>query len=233
MNAMAANMFNPQKMVDRLFRKAENVVWDMVTGRTGYRTKDGIVTLEMEGEDPDVTFQTSINPIDSMGMDIPAFAQQTALDAIKIGDMILTSTSVGWVTGVKPKTISLIRPDGVNTTFTPPKTQMLDFGSGAMVVRSLINTLPGGQAGLGGMSSMLMMMSMMGGSADLDRMIPMMLMMSGAGGVPTAGAAPDAWSAGGMQSMMPMLMMMNMMKSNDSKPSSSYASTPRPAPFNK
>ena len=220
-------MFNPQKLIDRLFRRAENVVWDMSTGRTGYRTKDGIVTLEIEGDDPDKTFQTTINPIDGMGMEVPAFAQQTALDAVKVGDMILTASSVGWVTALKPKSISLIKPDGTHTTFTPPKTQLLDFGSGVMVVRSLLNTLPGGEAGLGGMANMLMMVSMMGGgNVDLEKMMPMMLMMNGAGGTATNSATTGPMAA--MQGMMPMMMMMQMMNGQVApKPQSGMLPAPK------
>lgn len=213
-------MFNPQKLIDRLFRKADNVVWDLMTGKTGYRTNDGIVTIEIEGVDPDQTFQTVVNPIDGMGMEVPAFAQQTALDAVKVGDMILTASSVGWVTVLKPKSISLIRPDGTHTTFTPPKTQLLDFGSGVMVVRSLLNALPGGQAGLGNISSMLMPMMLMGGgdSDMMEKMLPMLLLSQGMGatsGVPDAtGANPMAGM--NMSQMMPMMMMMSMMKGNNS-----------------
>lgn len=228
MNSNAlSGMFNPNKIIDRLFRKADNVVWDMMSGKTGFRTKDGIVTLEISDNAPDAggvvtqDFQTVINPIDGMGMEVPAFAQQTAIDAIKVGDLILTgSNSAGWVTKVNAKSISIIRPEGTHSTFTPPKTQVLDFGTGVMVVRSLMNTLPNGQAGLNNISGMLMPLMMMGGdNADIEKMLPMLLMMNGAGTTSdTADAAVNPFGAmganGSMGNMMQMMMMMKMMGGN-------------------
>ena len=230
-----SNMFNGQKLIDRLFRRADNVVWDLMTGSVGYRTNDGIVTLEHSGTGADETFQTVINPMDGMGMELPAFAQQTPLAAVNKGDMILQAKSVGWVTEVKGASIKLIRPDGTHATFTPPKTQLLDFGSGVMVVRSLLNSLSGGQAGLGQMQNMLLPMLMMGdGDMDLERLMPMMLMMGGAQPTitnPDGTAAANPMGGMNMASMMPMFMMMSMNKGNKSPFTSPAASTGKSGPF--
>lgn len=217
-----SSVFNPNKLIDRLFRKADDVVWDLMSGHTGIRTRDGIVTLEITETDDgsgvkEKVFQTLINPIDGMGMGVPAFAQQTALDSVKEGDLIITGQgNRGWVTKINKASVSIIRADGTHSTFTPPKTQILDFGTGVMVVRSLLNTLPNGQAGLGNISSMLMPLMMMGGGdGDIEKMLPMLLMMNGAGA--TSGA-PDqannpfgAMGGGGMAQMMQTMMMMKMM----------------------
>lgn len=224
-----SNMFNGQKLIDRLFRRADNVVWDLMTGSVGFKTNEGIVTLERAGTGDDETFQTVINPIDGMGMEVPAFAQQTPLSAVNKGDMILQAKSVGWVTGVKGASLTLIRPDGSHATFTPPKTQLLDFGSGVMVVRSLLNSLSGGASGLGQMQSMMMPLMMMGGDLDMEKIMPMMLMMGGNQPPvtnPDGTTAPNPMAGMNMQSMMPMLMMMTMLGKNKSGDSHDYPAGP-------
>lgn len=215
-----STMFNGQKLIDRLFRRADNVVWDLMTGSVGYRTAEGIVTLERNGSGDDETFQTVINPMDGMGMEVPAFAQQTPLSAVNKGDMILQNKSVGWVTEIKGASIKLIRPDGSHSTFTPPKTQLLDFGSGVMVVRSLLNSLSGGASGLGQMQSMMVPLMMMGGDLDMEKIMPMMLMMGGnqpAAPNPDGTTAPNPMGGMNMQSMMPMLMLTMMMNKDKDK----------------
>jgi hypothetical protein len=211
-----------------------------MTGKTGYRTRDGIVTLDITEVDDGAgvksnEFQTVINPIDGMGMEVPAFAQQTALDAVKVGDLILTASSAGWVTKVGAKSISIIKPEGSHTTFTPPKTQVLDFGTGVMVVRSLMNTLPNGQAGLNSMQGMLMPLMMMGGgSNEIEKMLPMLLMMNGAGTTSgTADAANNPFGAmagGGMNNMLQMMMLMKMMNGDKGSDSSNFRGS---SPFNR
>lgn len=226
MGAMGALM-NPQKIMDRMFKKVDNVVWDMMTGNVGFAGKDGIVTLEIDKTDPaNLTFQPVINPIDGMGMQLPAFAQQTALDNINIGDMIVQDRTHGWVTEKHAKSLKIIRPDGSHSTFTPPKTQILDLGSGVMVVRNMMNMLPNGQAGatsiMQSMMQMQMMSQFMGADSDFDmsEMLPMMLMMQGAGqtsGVADQANNPMAAFGANMQQMLPMMLMGKMMgnKSGD------------------
>jgi hypothetical protein len=76
--------------------------------------------------------------------------------------------------------------------------------SGAMVLRSLVNTLSSG--GLGGLQGMLLPLLMAGGDfSDMESMLPLILMgHCGMGGA--AGAVP----AGG-NNMLQMLMLMKMM----------------------
>lgn len=214
-------LFNPNRMMDRLFRRVDNVAWDLMTGRVAVATKDGLVGLEMTEVDDgagnkETTFQTVENPFTDMSMPIPAFAQQTALDAVKQGDLIVKGNVTGWVTKINKASVKIIKPDGTHTEFTPPKTAILDFGSGLMVVRSLFNMMPGGQSGVNNLQGMLMPM-MMTGMLDgdtADHMIPMMLMMSGA--LSTSGNPADAATAnpmmGNMQNMMMPMMMASMMK---------------------
>lgn len=222
---MNMNMNNiSKKMMSQFFRQVDNVVWDMFTGRVGVQTKEGIVTIEGEGEDA----QIAINLMDQFGMPVPAFAQNTPLSAVAIGDLIYQGTSLkGWVVEVvraadittpsavegEPATVvqgdvkrfKMMTPGGVSNTWTPPKVSMLGFDSGVMVLRSLMNMLPDGKAGLDNMQGMLMPMMMMGGDMDFEKIMPMMLMSQ----LGTAGDGSNAM--GGMGQMMPMMMMMGMM----------------------
>lgn len=201
-------MFNADALMRRFFRRVDNVVWDMSTGKPGVMTEEGIASCIGTGEDA----QISINPIAAMGMALPGFAQNTAMDKVEVGDMIIYGArdNTGWVVSKTDKQVRLIKADGTLTTFSPPKTQMLDVGGGVMVVRSLMNMLPGGTGGL--MGNMMMLQMMGGGDGDLEDMLPMMLMMQGAGttsGDPTAAAAGNPMAS--MQAMLPMMMMSKMM----------------------
>jgi hypothetical protein len=189
-NRMSSNalstMMGGDKIMNRLFRKADGVVWDMMSGKVGVSTKDGIATFSGEGDDAEI----EINMFDQFGMEIPAFAQSTPVSAVSVGDLIYfgSTEKPGWVIevkyGVKPtgstttrrskpaaalteedKTnvqFVLMKTDGQRTTWKAPKVKMLGMGTdGVMVIRSLLTMLPGGQAALGGMQNNLMMMMQM------------------------------------------------------------------------
>ena len=151
------DLFNSNKLMDRFFRKVDSAVWDLMTGRIGTKTKDGIVTVEGEGDDAVI----SLNMLDQFGIGVPAFAQNTAKGDVRIGDMIFgASGPLGWVTAINEKSFNLLKPDGTHTTWSPQKVQMFGFDSGVMVLRSLMNMLPGGSSGLAGFQgAMLPMMA--------------------------------------------------------------------------
>lgn len=199
------NMFKDiaQKMMGRMFRRVDNAVWDMMTGKIGIQTDDGIATIDGVGDDA----QISINIIENFGMPLPAFAQSTPVDAIKEGDFIYNGTKpLGWIVEKKEKSFRILKPDGTRTTWTPPKVSMIGFDMGAggpLVLRSLFNSLPGGESGLAGLQGMLMPMMMLGGDVDLESMMPMILMSQNG----MMGGA-----VGGNGNMMQTMMMMNMMK---------------------
>jgi hypothetical protein len=223
---MNMNMNNvSNKLLERFFRKVDNVVWDLFTGRIGVRTEDGITTIEGKGEDAQIT----VNMFDQFGMVVPAFAQSTPLSAVAVGDLIFGDKKpMGWVVEVKDskpsdpadaaahvgvKKFVLMTPDGTRKTWVPPKVSMLGFESGVMVLRSLMSMLPGGSGSLGAMQNMLMPMMMMGGGdLDLDSIMPMMLFSQLGGASGAAGGAADPAAMGGMGNMMQMMMMMQMMK---------------------
>lgn len=200
-----------EKLVNRFFRRVDEVVWDLMSGRVGVRTNDDeIATLDGEGDAAEVV----INPFGDFGVPIPAFAQSVPVAEIKQGDLIYNAKKVlGWVIGTPnltptkgkaTRTFKLLKPDGTRGEWSPAKLSSMGLDlSGAMVLRSLINMLPG--TGLGGLQGMLMPMLMMGGdSGDLEKMLPLMLL----GQMGTIGGGAAAGNMGGMFQMMMMMKLM-------------------------
>lgn len=218
MNMTNFKMPGGDALMNRFFRRVEGVVWDLMSGKIGVQTKDGIASIEGEGDDATIT----LSVFEDMAVAVPAFAQSTPKDAVNVGDMIYTTGDTpGWVISKSEKgTFKIIRANGTIQAWNPPKVQMLGLDSGVMVVRSLTTMLPGGAGGLGNMQSMLLPLMMMGGdNLDLEKMMPMMLFMQ-------TGAAGTDPAVGGnaMMQMMQMQMMMKMMGGDrdDHSPRKSY-----------
>lgn len=208
-----SNMFG-KAFMNRMFRQVNDVVWDMMTGKMGVSTKEGIMTLDdSDADNPCV----SLNMFDAFGMGVPAFAQNTPVDQVKAGDLLVGPKEIiGWVVSVNDggKSFQMLKPTGTVSKWVPPKVQMLGFDSGVMVVRSLLNLLPTGTGGLGQMQQWLQMMMFMGdGDINFEKVMPMMLMSQMSA---PAGTDPAA-SANPMAQMMPMLMFANMMKGDGGK----------------
>lgn len=192
-----------KKLVDKFFRKVDDVLWDLMTGKIGIKTSSGeIAMLDGEGDEATVV----LNPFANFGIAMPAFAQSTPITDIKVGDLIYNDKRVmGWVVKLPVeggKAFKLLKPDGTRGEWRPPKVQSLGLDlSGAMVLRSLVNTLPNG--GLGNLQGMLLPMLMSGGDfGDLEDMLPLMLM----GQCGMIGGE----SGNTMSNMLPMMMMMKM-----------------------
>lgn len=201
------NMPGMDKFMSRMFRKADGVVWDLMSGKIGVQTEDGIATLEGEGEDARI----NVNMFDEFGVALPAFAQSTPIASVKVGDIIYSGKSrITWVVEVKGAgtdkvTFRVMKTDGTVVSWNPPKVSMLGLDSGVMVLRSLMSMLPNGDKGLGQMQNMLMPMLMLGGGelgGDMEKMMPLMLMSQMNGG---------AGDAGGMGNMLQTMMLMKMM----------------------
>lgn len=189
------------KFINRLFRRADGVVWDLMSGKIGVATADGIATLEGEGADARV----SINVIDEFGLPLPAFAQSTPVDAVKVGDIIYSGKErISWVIEKTEKGFKVMKPSGETVSWNPPKVSMLGLDSGVMVLRSLVNLLPNGNQGLGQMQNMLLPLMMMGGEGigegQLEKMLPLILMSQVSGG-----------DQGGMNQMLQTMMLMSVM----------------------
>lgn len=197
-----------EKLMGRMFRKVDSVVWDLMSGKLGVRTRDGeIATIEGEGDEATIV----INPFEDFGVAVPAFAQATPADSVKVGDLIYTSGDApGWIVAVKSstegkKSFRIMRSGGNVSSWVPPKVQMFGLDGGVLVVRSLVTMLPGGNDGLAGFQSMMLPMMMMGGdNIDMEKMMPLMLMSQ----MGTAAGTPGANPMGGMMQMMMMSKMM-------------------------
>lgn len=199
----ALNLPGADKFINRLFRRADGVVWDLMSGKIGVQTDDGIATLDGEGEDARV----NINIMDDFGVALPAFAQSTPLAAVNVGDIIYRGTrnNIAWVISKNEDkgTFKLIKPNGETTSWAPPKTTMFGLDSGVMVLRSLAAMLPSGDKGLGQMQNMLMPLMLMGGDLGgegLEKLMPLMLMGQMNGG------------ADGGNNMMQTMLMMSLLK---------------------
>jgi len=208
-------MFDGKKLMSRFFRPVDNVVWDLMTGRIGVLGDEGITTVEGEGEDAQVT----INLFDQFGMTVPAFAQGTASSDVKVGDLIYGARgALGWVVEKNEKSFNLLKTDGTRSNWSPPKTAMIGFAGDVMVLRSLINILPGGETGLGNFQNMLLPMMMMGGdNVDMQEIMPLMLMTQLGTNPPTGDGGEVTNPLAGMTQMLPMMLMMNMFKGNSGR----------------
>jgi len=198
-----------EKFMGRMFRRVDNAVWDLQTGKIGIQTADGIVTLETSQpvDGADVEYSISINIMDDFGMAIPAFAQSTPIESINNGDLIYSTSKVlGYVIKKTGSSFRVLKLDGQQTTWTPPKVTMIGLSdsSGVLILRSLFNTIPGGETGMAGLQGMLMPLMMLGGdNLDLESILPMILMSQNGmmGG-----------TSGGNGNMLQTMMLMNMMK---------------------
>lgn len=206
---MSGLNFNTDALLNRMFRKADNVVWDLMSGKVGVKTKDGIATLEGSGDDATI----SVNLMDQFSMPLPAFAQSTPKNGVMVGDIILrgANSDPAWVVEKKEDgdkvSFRLLKVNGETVSWKAPKIQLMGFDGGVMVLRSLLTMLPGGAGDLTAMqNSMLPMLMMMGDGDDtsgmLEKMMPLMLMQSMNG---------PAGAAGGAGNMMQMMLMMQMM----------------------
>ena len=224
------NFPGADKIMSRMFRRADGVVWDLMTGKIGVQTDEGIATLEGTGD----AAQVNLNLMDEFGMALPAFAQATPKNGVQVGDIIYRGArnNIAWVIektevekdGVTTYKFKLMKPNGETTSWNPPKVSLMGFESGVMVLRSLVSMLPGGQGDLGQMQSMLMPMMLMGGmdggSDVMDKMMPLLLMQM------TSGQAQN----GGMGNMMQMMMLMSMLKGGNTPFDGAFG---KKSPFNR
>lgn len=228
-----------EKYMARFFRRADDVVWDLSTGRVGVQTEDGsIATIDGSGDDA----QIQINMMDQFGFGIPAFAQNTPISQVSIGDLIFFGkrSTPGWIVdrrnGIKPvgsstpkaprakgpvaaaveeipsgnTSFTIMKTDGTRSTWVPPKVSLLGMGdNGVMVIRSLLNMNGGGA--LQGMQSNLMPLLLLGGGdGDLDmEKLVPFMLMSSMGGATAADGSQQANPFGG--NMLQTIMMMKLL----------------------
>jgi hypothetical protein len=193
------------KLTSRFFRKVDDAVWDMTTGKLALKQGDSVLSLEGADEKD---AQVTENMFAALSVPIPAFAQQLPLADIKFGDIIYGDKgALGWVIKKTTKTVTIMTKQGQTTTITPRKVVMMGGnGDTLLVLRSLISMAGGTEQGFLGMQqSMLPMLMLMGDNDKADGdMLSTMLMMQMIGGN----------GAGNMGGMNPMMMAM-MLKGKD------------------
>lgn len=191
------NLFNTAGL-SKLIRKVDTLVWDLSSGKLGIQLLEGIATLETSGEGSAQTFNVSLNPFDSFGHRIPAYAVNTPNADIELGDIIVGAQDVlGWVVKKNNASLEILKKDGQITRYSAVKTQI--FGTnGYMVVKNLFNLL--GAEGAAGLQGNLLPLMMLGGDSgiDVESLLPMMLMQSQTG---------QGGTGLNLQSILPMLMM--------------------------
>lgn len=224
---MFANVAN--NMMERMFRRVDGLCWDMQSGKMAIKTRDGLLTAIIDENDPENTYINN-NLISEFGMAIPAFAQGTKTEDIRVGDIIINNTRIqGWVISAEDLKFKIISPTGNISRWNPPRITMMGFDSGTMVVRSLFNMV-GGQ-GVQSMQSMMMPMMMsglLGNDEDSDNdmmemMMPMMLMQMTSGQAAGGAADPSAMMGGNMMQTMMTMQMLKQMQSGGKKPARNQA----------
>lgn len=192
------------KFLDRMFRKVQGLVWDLTSGQVGLKDQNGIYTLVQETEGDNVVFGVSVNPFDSLGTALPAFATQTPIEQVELGDIIVGEREIlGWVVEKRDRSLKLLDKNGMTKNYTPPKVAIVG-ANGVLVVKNLFN-LAGGQQGFLGLQNNLLPLLALGGDSSIEKLLPMILMQTMTGAA--TGAPAQANAAAGMSNMLPLLLL--------------------------
>lgn len=153
------------KLMNRMFRKVENVVFDLTANSIGIRRGESIFTM---GEDGSL----NENMFADMSAPIPAFAKSIKLADVKVGDLVIAQDGepFGFITAVNPKSLRVLKPTGTCSTVVPSKVNLLGQGQTVMVVTPITTA--------GGIDPM-MLMAMSDDSEDTSKMLMMMSMLQG------------------------------------------------------
>ncbi|BCG50212.1 hypothetical protein [Ralstonia phage RP13] len=213
---------NMSKMIQQLMghqiSQVDNLVWDLATGQIGVKSRNGITTISANAvttsaktkttaPNADEQFGLVCNPIEHFSMAIPAFAIATPFDQLKVQDIVVDADNraVGWITKINAKTLRVLKTDGTNTTWTPPKVQIMGMPAGGVkVVKQLINVDGGLQNLQTSLMPMMLASQMMGDEGEDDtigQMMQMQLFMQMTG-------QQSNNQMGGMMNMLPMMMLM-------------------------
>jgi hypothetical protein len=201
------------KLMNRQFRRVDGVVWDLVSGKTGFKTRDGIATLfhnpavaAQEGGEPAQaeSYQVAVNLFDDFGVALPAFAINTPLSAVEIGDVLVAANAtgvLGWIIKVSTAQVTYLGFDGHTKVYSPQRVGVLGaegvVGNGVLIVKNMTSFTGGADGQANALSQLAPLLLLGGDDSALDDILPLLLM----GGL-TGGAS----SAGGMNPMMLMLM---------------------------
>jgi hypothetical protein len=206
---MNIGKFNSSKILNNMFRRVGDSVIDLLSGKVGVQTTNGILSLEITPGTPAIpstattpaveateeTYAVVRNLFDQLATPVPAFATPVPLDKVKVGDLIVGATeNLGWVIKVRGASLRLLDQKGNQKDHTPIKVQMI--GSGAptvMVVQNLFGT-----AGFGDVQGALLPLLMMGGDNINTESLMQFAMFSQMAG-----------TTGSLASSLPLLMMMS------------------------
>jgi hypothetical protein len=193
-------MSKMNKFVNRMFRRVNGVVWDVMGGGVGLKTDQGIFTVSFSETG---TPTLNVNPLDDFGLALPGFALQSSLAEINAGDIIVGDTAIlGWVVKKNEASLELLDHNGHVKTYVPPKVAIMNT-NGVLVVKNLFN-LTGGAEGANNFASQLMPLLLLGGGdAKLEKMLPFLLMTAQA---PAAAGTSAAANPFGNPLMMMLLM---------------------------
>lgn len=170
---------NTNSMRDQFFREVKNVAIDIQSGKFGIVSTDGISVFDKG--------TVNVNPIQELGVKIPAFAMRVAADTLAPGDIVFNGAEAGFfVEAIKEGGYKLMSTSGEVTTVGNVKNMFF----GANSVLAVKNMFAGS-----GMNPMMMAMFMGDGKMD-SKTLMMMAMMGGQG------------AGGGMDSNMLMMMML-------------------------
>lgn len=165
---------NTSKLTNLMFRKVDNVVYDIISGNTAIKTSDGFVSFDTN------TGELITNPLEALGFELPAFAILTPIADINIGDLIVKDgKAVGFVSIASEGDFEVVRIDGFTGEYKPTSIKMFGQAAGVQVVKSMFNF--GGDS-KDGMSNPLMLMALMGdNNKDMKSMLPFLLLGSSGG----------------------------------------------------
>lgn len=166
---------NLNKALSQVFAPISNVVWDIMSNKTGIKTDSGIHTL---GDDGTI----DLNPFDAFTAELPAFSQLVPIADVKKGDVIVSGGKpAGWITEVgadDKRSLTALSLHGHVTRFRPKRVSMFGVNDGITVVRSPFDPSASSTGGMGGMNPM-MLMAMMGDNKSFDSKTLMLMAMMG------------------------------------------------------
>ena len=172
---------NSANLMKDLFRREENVYWDLTTGLVGIRTKDGIFT-GLEEEDGNIAIQQNV--FEDFGMKLPAYSMKVKLSDVKVSDIVAGESIVGFVEKVNESSLNIRKLNGQLTTgYRPPKVNVTIANGDVRVIRPLFSfgAQEGGEGNfLAGLQSnpilMMMMMNDNTSEKSFDKIMPLLLM---------------------------------------------------------
>lgn len=158
--------FNSNSMRDNFFREINNVVIDIQTGKLGFQSQDGITTYDGGS--------VQVNPIQELGVKIPAFAMRVAVSDLREGDIIVTSNDTVFFKEHTEAGYAVVTISG-EVRQVGSVTNMFFGKNTVLAVKNMFG-------GTSGMDPMMMAMMMGDGKSGFDMKTFALMSMMGNGG---------------------------------------------------